>query len=47
MNEQTETELERKDPSNANKWTAIVLISIAVLIAVMPFFYLRDVVFPG
>ncbi|MDH5765303.1 MAG: hypothetical protein OEZ38_04735 [Gammaproteobacteria bacterium] len=45
-NEQLDIEA-KKDMSAANIWTAIVLITIAIIVGMMPFFYLKDMVVPG
>ncbi len=35
-------EIEQKDMSKANIWTAVILAVIAVILAVTPFLYLKD-----
>lgn len=44
MNENEE--LVKKDTKAANIWTAILLGVFALLGALMPFFYLKDAIFP-
>lgn len=38
-----ENETSKKELTQSNLWTAIVLGVIALIIAIMPFFYLKDV----
>ncbi len=45
MNENESTD--RKFPSQANIRLAIVLGLIAIMLAIMPFFYLREMVVPN
>lgn len=42
MNENTETQIEKKDMRKANIMIALILGLIAFSVAIMPFFYLRD-----
>ena len=42
MNENTETQTEKKDMRKANIMIALILGLIAFSVAIMPFFYLRD-----
>ena len=44
----TENEnIEHKNSTVANIWTAIILGTIALIVGIMPFFYLKDMVTPG
>lgn len=47
MNENENIEVESRDNSAANIWIAIVLGTIALIVGLMPFYYLKDTVIPG
>jgi uncharacterized membrane protein HdeD (DUF308 family) len=42
MSDNTSKEMDKKELSQSNLWTAIVLGVIALIVGIMPFFYLAD-----
>ena len=43
MSDSESKEIDKKELTQSNLWTAVILGVIALIIAIMPFFYLKDV----
>lgn len=42
MSDNTSNEMNKKEMAQSNLWTAVVLGVIALIVGIMPFFYLAD-----